>query len=945
MSIYLPIGRKYLLIHAFFFCLSGISQHSYAQQVPIEISDQEPHLNLNPYLYVLEDAEGKLKIDDIIRMDDSFHPYDTLSRLNKNSFYWGRISVINKMPYPGKWMLSPDHGKFLKRNCFVEAYFLPGGEVRKTGRLLPYSEKDPISSRPPDNQIYMDLDGGEQTSIYLKIWQIDKKRPVFNVHLMEYAYWRGDQGLGWSIMQAFFQGIVWIMFFYALTTYWSLKDKTYLYYALFLFSTSFYFLYLSGILSENILKEYPISGFYVWIFATNLLAVGYFQFARNFLHTKKLIPFWDRMGRGFIAGLLVLMVLELIFISLTLNQAFINNFNNLVILFEVSFLLIVSLRYFTSVYGLSRIFIWGTMCLVIAGFLGVYFEIQGILREFLPVIEFFFVLEIVTFSRGLSYRHYINKKQRYIKKSEAENLKKLDQMKSRFFANISHEFRTPLTLLMGTVDNLKKNWSVLKKEAIDKQLNVIYRNSSSLLKLVNQILDLTKLESRSMEVNWQHGDIVEFIRYLIEPFATYAKSRSLSFRAHFEEDKLLMDFEPGSIQNILSNLVSNAFKFTPEGGEIYLEVKSGVFDRGKCLEIVVEDTGYGIPEDDLPFVFERYYQSDSNKIQSSVGSGIGLALVKEHVDLLNGEISVTSQVGKGTRFRLCLPIIRNITTTALTKDLYLPAESHLANFPEKAIDENAVSQKGMPDFELNYILIIEDNLEVVEYLKTILEVDYRVGVARNGSEGIKLAFEIIPDLIISDVMMPEKDGYEVCDSLKQDIRTSHIPVILLTARASQEDKVEGIRHGADAYLVKPFHREELLARIHQLINLREKLQLRFSGSEDSPASTPRKKEEAFIQEARRMIEANLDNDELDMHVICKNMGMSYTQFYRKIKALTDLTVTLFVREIRLEKAHHLLQTSGLNVSEVAYEVGFKDPAYFSRVFAKKYGIPPNNLLP
>ena len=621
MSIYLPISRKYLLIQAVFFCLVGSSLLSYAQQLSIEISDQEPSLNLNPFLYVLEDAEGKLNIDDILRMDESFLPYDTLSRLNKNSTYWGRISVINKMTYPGKWMLSPDHSKFLKRNCFVEAYFFPGDERQKTGRLMPYSEKDAISRRPSQNLIYVGLDGGEQTSIYVKIWQIDQKRPVFNVHLMEYAYWRGDNEFNWSIIQAFFQGIVWIMFFYALTTYWSLKDNTYLYYALFLFSTSLYFLYLSGILSDNILKEYPISAFYVWIIATNLLAVGYFQFARSFLHTQKLIPFWDRMGRGFIIGLLVLMVLELIFISLTLNQALINNFNNLVILFEVSFLLIVSLRYFTSVYGLSRIFIWGTMCLVIAGFLGVFLEIQGILREFLPLIEFFFVLEIVTFSRGLSYRHYINKKQRYIKKSEAENLKKLDQMKSRFFANISHEFRTPLTLLMGTVDNMKTNWSALKKDAINKQLNVIHRNSSSLLKLVNQILDLTKLESRSMEVSWQHGDIIEFIRYLIEPFATYAKSRSVDFRVHFEEDKLFMDFEPGSIQSILSNLVSNAVKFTPEGGVISLEVKSGVFEKGECLEIVVEDTGEGISEDDLPFVFERYYQSESNKNPAFCGLG------------------------------------------------------------------------------------------------------------------------------------------------------------------------------------------------------------------------------------------------------------------------------------------------------------------------------------
>lgn len=929
---------SYFRILCILFLSTNYCASLYAQEGTFRITEEKGMFDLDSSLVIHEDAAGNKNIEEILGQDHLFRPFDPEEKLNRTSVYWGKLLLVNTNNHAYEWVLSPDWDRQMKRNGFVEVHIPQKGVVKRTGRLMPYSERDSTLQRSYNNQVLLRFEEADSMIVYIKVWQIDSKRPIFRVRLMDVAYWSGAIERDRDIMQAIFQGIIWMMLFYSLVLYWSIKSKAYVFYALFLFSASFYFLYLSGILYDTILSEYPIFSFYVWIFATNLLAISYFQFARSFLKTKTLIPFWDRIGKGFIYGLLLLTILEVGFISFTLNQAFLNVFNNLIILLEVIFLSIVSLSYIKISYGIARIFLLGTLCLVIAGFIGVILEFMGLTYPYLPLIQLFFILEVLTFSWGLSHRHLIDYEQRILQRAEAKHLRDINELRSRYFADISHEFRTPLTIITGMTTHLEKHWSVLQEAKIKQQLASVNRNGMTLLHLVNQILDLTKLEAQKMEMNWKNGDILKYLKILMEPFAQRASEKDITLSFHTKPEQLNMDFDEDCVQSIFLNLLSNALKFTSENGDIHVSVEEKLRKEGKELELLVKDSGKGIPETDLPHIFDRYFRSEvKDEPEATIGTGIGLALVQEQVSLLGGNIGVSSQPGAGSEFRICLPIHNRHTDSPwLEENISVP--------PLPSSKEEKEHQKpSIPNFEQASVLLIEDNEELIGYVKSVLSSSYRVQVARNGSEGIELAVEMVPDLIISDVSMPEKNGYEVCETIKQDIRTSHIPIILLTARASQEDKVQGLALGADAYMVKPFQREELLVRMKQMIRQRKALQSKFSAEGQTPDR--QKKEHVFVGEVRRQIEIHLTDEGFTIDSLCKTLGMSQTQVRRKLKSLTGLTIQLFIREVRLEKAHRLLQSSDFNVSEVAYEVGFRDPAYFSRVFSEKFGFSPNTIRP
>ncbi|MEM6802624.1 MAG: ATP-binding protein [Bacteroidota bacterium] len=890
-------------------------------------------------LLIFEDLTNQLNIHQISERGTEFKKFDNNISLKRDRTYWAKITIKNKSVYH-RWVLSPDWNRNTKRNSLIEIYLPPDNTPLKIGRLLPYSQKEGISRRLDNNQILLMISPSEEQTIYIKIWQIDGKPPVLDVQLMEYAYWNGEKKEFRNLAQAFFQGILWIMLIYALVNYIALKDDAYLYYAIFLLALSIFFLYLSGILLETILREIPTYSYYFWALSTNFVVIGYFQFARSFLKTKRYIPNWDKVGKGFIIFMLVWTIVEFLVLYTSFNQDFLNKLNNLILLSESIFLLSAAVIYINSDYGLARSFSFGTICVVTAAIIGIGLDTFGLTQQYLPLIGFFFILQIVAFSWGLSKRNRVAREQRLQKEIESESLKELYRIKSRFFANISHEFRSPLTIIKGSIDELKKEWMKAGNNEFVENLKHAERNSSSLLRLVNQILDLSKLESNSMPLNWKHGDIIIFINYIFESFSSYAKSKQVALSKDFELEALEMDFDPDSLQSILSNLLSNALKFTPSGGEVNLQLEKQVREDKDYLRIIVSDSGIGIKEEELPYIFMRYYQS-KDQTEQKLGTGIGLALVKEQLSLLKGDISVQSEEGKGTTFEILLPIFSNYKD----QDSDIRA-MHLDTIEVPIPTKPEVNQKinkGIADYENDYILLMEDDAEIIAYLQSILAVNYRIGVARNGADGIELAFQTVPDLIISDVMMPEKDGYEVCEQLKADVRSSHIPIILLTGRASQEDRLAGFQKGADAYLNKPFNKQELLVRIEQLIAQRKKLQEVFS--KGGIKVEENEKEHVFVAETRRLIVANLDNEEFDIESLCKHMGMSYTQFYRKLKALTNKTASIFIREVRLEKGYQLLKEGELNISEIAYDIGFKDPAYFSRVFSEKYGLPPSAMKP
>jgi signal transduction histidine kinase/DNA-binding response OmpR family regulator/Flp pilus assembly protein TadD len=526
--------------------------------------------------------------------------------------------------------------------------------------------------------------------------------------------------------------------------------------------------------------------------------------------------------------------------------------------------------------------------------------------------------------------------QKSIVENQKIKLEEMDQVKSRFFTNISHEFRTPLTIISGMAGQIMDNPPAWAK----KGGQMIKQNSANLLNLVNQILDLRKLEASELKLNLVQGDVVKYLRYLSQSYETYAQSKGLHLHFLSAVEKLVMDYDPEKLLRIYSNLLSNAVKYTPGNGNIYLHINRATKNRQPCLQLRVEDTGTGIDADKLPHIFDRFYQVDGSTTRKGEGTGIGLALTKELVQLMNGSIDVKSTPGKGTTFTVLLPVTNeSLITEVLSPEVGLvepPVTDKIISSPSKIEKSGADRQ---PTAELPTLLIVEDNPDIRQFLVACLEYDYQLETATNGQEGIDLALDIVPDLIISDVMMPEKDGFELCETLKTDERTSHIPIILLTAKADMESKISGLKTGADAYLTKPFEPEELMVRLEKLFELRKKLQARYHSFE--PESIPENKEEEFVQKIRQSVLANLSDDTFGIAQLCRAVALSRAQLHNKLKALTGQSTSIFIRSIRLHKAKELLESSDLNVSEVGYEVGFKNPSHFSSAYQEVFGTSPS----
>ncbi len=527
---------------------------------------------------------------------------------------------------------------------------------------------------------------------------------------------------------------------------------------------------------------------------------------------------------------------------------------------------------------------------------------------------------------------------------ERERLNEMDAFKSRFFTNISHEFRTPLTVILGMAGQLQNRFdlSAGTDKEVARMAALIRRNGEHLLRLISQILDLAKLESNTLKLNYQQGDMSFFLPYLAESLRSLADDRGVALHVQTPETPVWMDYDPERLRQVVHNLMSNAIKFTPEGGEVRLRIT----ETAASLKFVVSDTGTGIAPDELPFVFDRFYQASNNKKVTAGGSGIGLSLTRELVRAMGGEITVASEPGKGTAFTVALPIQNHAEICAEPTFSTTP--------PEHAVPPISPLPAENAD-ELPALLIIEDNPDVAEYLRLCLQGQYQIAQAANGREGIEKAFETVPDLIISDVMMPEKDGLEVCEALKNDARTSHIPIILLTAKADLESRLAGLRRGAEVYLAKPFMEEELRITVANLLETRRKLQEKYrnTGFGLPAAEQEAAKEQVlgsvfdlendFLQKTMTVIDENLDNAEFGNAELSRSMLMSESQLHRKIKALTNLSLSVFIRSVRLRRGKSLLQTTDLSVSEIAYAVGFTDPAYFSRTFSAEFGIAPTAI--
>jgi signal transduction histidine kinase/DNA-binding NarL/FixJ family response regulator len=519
---------------------------------------------------------------------------------------------------------------------------------------------------------------------------------------------------------------------------------------------------------------------------------------------------------------------------------------------------------------------------------------------------------------------------------QAHRLEELEAAKSRFFSDISHEFRTPLTLILGPVqDALAERYGPLESR-LRRHLEMMRRNALRLRHLINELLDLSRIEAGRKTLSLRHGDLHGFLREISKGFVQHAERSGVQFAYHSTVDKLPCVFDPSEMEKVITNLLSNAFKFTPEGGRIQLSL-----DVEGGIEIRVRDTGMGIAPAEMPRIFDRFQSAGSEKRSEGAGAGIGLALARELVQLHGGTIRAESEPGFGTTMIVNLP---QLEATEVSEGVVVVSGDGGLDDIEliRSMTELPTPvEPGAP-----HVLIVDDNADVREYISDLLTSRYRVSVAGDGKEALVMATELRPDLVISDVMMPSLDGFELCRLLREQPETAGIPIVLLTARATEDAKIAGLEAGADDYLYKPFSASELLVRVENLIELRRRL---VSGARQPSKFGPSipdvpSADEVFVDRVRAVIEEHIGDSNFGVEWLADEVALSPRQLQRRIHVAMRLSAGGLIRMMRLQRAGQLFDRRAGTVSEVAYKVGFRDAVYFSRLFRQTFGVSPSEYM-
>ncbi|WP_185154076.1 two-component regulator propeller domain-containing protein [Fulvivirga sp. M361] len=560
-------------------------------------------------------------------------------------------------------------------------------------------------------------------------------------------------------------------------------------------------------------------------------------------------------------------------------------------------------------------------------------------------IVYFFIFAAILYigRQNIIHRERL-KSELQLEHVELTKMQEMSAVRSRFFANISHEFRTPLTLIISPLKTLYLDETGSKYR---KQIKMMLRNAERLLRLINQILDLSKLESGSMKLKATEQDITKFIHPIAYSFINYADKQYINYKINLPKEPVMVYFEKDQFEKVLINLLSNAFKYTPEFGKIQLSV------TGDNHQVVIEvkDTGIGIHKDQLDLIFNRYYRGDKDEFK---GTGIGLALTKELVELHKGKISVSSTQGQGTSFTVTIPLghqhlkPEEISSEPIAFGLSAESLMELDEMGKNGLLEKEADPNDTQENDLPLILIAEDNVEVKSFIVEFLETTYRILEAEDGVTALEMAKEQIPDLIITDVMMPELDGYQLCQKLKQDEKTSHVPIIMLTAKASGDSMERGFEMGVDYYVTKPFNPKLLELRIKNILRSRhlfkEQVLHNKTVNLDPKHVTISSADENFLKKVVACVEENMSDSNFQIDDLCKHLGLSRIQLYRKLKGLIGQSGNEFIRSVRLKRAAQLIRQDQLTIAEITYLVGFNDLQYFRDCFKKQFGVKPSEYM-
>lgn len=892
---------------------------------------------------ILKKNAATTSIVDIIQknLKPEFKPL-TDSAISDSRSVWLHIPIFSNIDLPDHQLIfkrQTDRNKYVTTHDSISMYVVKNDKLvasERTGAYVPASEKA-IKFPITVDRFSISFKKDEQIDLYFKLHDkveilptLELRNPSFEVYLPP------DNQIKTLTSFAL------ILAVYVFCFYFFTKDRSYL----FLFGLFFNLVLHYQLLTNTI---WPVSVFFpenpnwiniVWIFTTTMNGIFLLLFAREFTSLKTKLPTWDKVLRfillyfcfGFLLRLTFWKFNSLIYPMVENITAGIGFLAILVLVIRLAFYKDRLIRYF--VFAASWLVFWNTLGILWQAGILPFWQVPN---PWVIAQGGFMLILAVAIARKLQLSERA--------RSEVEKVREIASIKSRFFANISHEFRTPLSLILGPITQSMEN--IPSSDQIEdttevpvkgKHLKVMRRNAMRLQQLVDQILDLSKLDQGKMKLRVVERDIVQFIRALVMSFESLAELKHIEFNSRFPKRIENSYFDPDKLEKILINLLSNAFKFTPEHGEITVNIE----DNGTQLKIAVSDSGEGIKPSELDKIFDRFYQTEGSHDQ---GTGIGLALVKELVELHKGKISVSSTEEQGTTFKLIIPYKRSDFTTDEIAD-----ETDLETIESRAYDfvSEISSHQHKPDYtnqELPLALIVEDNPELRDYIAEQLCNTFGIQFAENGKVGLKKALSHLPDIIISDVMMPKMNGIELCNALKADIKTSHIPIILLTAKAGQKAKLDGLETGADAYLTKPFDSRELLIRAQNIIAQRALIREKYTGELKVEASKVNltSMDERFVKQLMLEIEDNIGNEFYAVEDLASALGFSRSQLNRKLKAILDRSPNQLIREFRLGKAKEMLVQKTASVSEVAFSVGYSNLSYFSKSFKEAFGKLPSEV--